>query len=248
MNDLLAARSVYESGDADHAMYLMRERLRRHQNDGAAWELLGLVQYSRRRFRVSVSALERSALLVPLKPSGRVCLAHGYARIGRVHRAKDLLVDLIDDRSLSLSLLLQVASGLDAIGYPCYAMNACREAVNRDPDFAQAWYDQGYYAARCGHPPSRTEALARKAISLDPGRVNYRVGLASLLMKQDRCAEACELVRHFTNQQICQVCCGNCLRKVLELYQSAHDYRRMVLCHQRLLQLDLERTSSDHPE
>jgi len=140
---------------------------------------------------------------------------------------------------------LQVASGLDAVDQPHLAMQACREAVHRDPTSAQPYYDQGYYAARCGLPVSVTESLARKAISLSPDQVCYRVGLAALLLKQDREPEAYELVRDFSNDQIDEVCCSSCLRKVAALYRKQGDYRRAVLCHQRIVLLDLSDADSD---
>jgi tetratricopeptide (TPR) repeat protein len=238
-NEIELARSAYETGDSDRAMELMRSRLRKVRDDGRAWEMLGLLQYERVRFRTAVSSLERASLLVPLRPAGRVCLAHAYGRIGRRQLSKDLLVALIKDHSLSSELLLQVASGLESIDQPYYAMQACREVSQRDPECAQAFYDMGYYAARCGQSSQVVEYLARKAISLDPGRVNYRVGLASLLLKQERRDDAIQLVCSFSNEQIADIACANCLRRVASLYEASGDYRRAILCHQRLLQLEL---------
>lgn len=236
---LSRARAAYESGDSDAALQLTRRHLRRCKDDVRGWELVGLIQFSRGRFRVSVSALERASLVAPLRPAARVCLAHGYGRLGRAELSRDLLVALIPDKSLPLPLLLQVASGLDAVDHPHLAMHACREAARRDPAHAQAYYDQGYYAARCGLPANVTESLARKAISLDSSRVCFRVGLAGLLIKQDRQRDALVLIKDFTNSQIDEICCACCLRKVVQLYQQAGDHRRAVLCHQRIIALEL---------
>jgi hypothetical protein len=146
---------------------------------------------------------------------------------------------MIPDKSLALPLLLQVAAGLDAVDHPHLAMLACREAARREPDCAQSYYDQGYYAARVGLPASTTESLARKAIALAPDRVCFRIGLAALLVQQDREPEAYELVRGFSNDQIDAICCADCLRKVVSLYQRYADHRRAILCHQRIVSLEM---------
>lgn len=246
MTELLSrAATAYESGDSDGALQLTRQHLRHCKDDVRGWEMVGLIQFSRGRFRVSVSALERASLIAPLRPAARVCLAHGYGRLGRAELSLDLLVALIPDESLPLPLLLQVASGLDAVDHPHLAMHACREAARRDPAHAQAYYDQGYYAARCGLPANVTESLARKAISLAPDRVCFRVGLAGLLVKQDRHHEALVLVKNFTKAQVDEICCACCLKKVVQLYQQAGDYRRAVLCHQRIIALELHTGPSE---
>lgn len=239
------ARNAYDQGDIDRAMAITRTHLRRNKEDGRGWELIGLIQYSRGRFAVSVSALERASLLVPLRPAAKVCLAHGYARIGRVELSRDLLVEQISDESLSIALLLQVATGLDSTDHPVLAMRACRKATERDPDHPQPYYDLGFYSARCGYPPHVTESLARRAIALDPKNVFYRVGLASFLMKQDRESEAYAIVRAFSVEQIERIGCQCCLRRIIGLFEDASDYRRVILCRQRLLELEIHCTEND---
>jgi len=242
---LAAARDAYEAGHIHDAMEITKQHLHQHKDDGRGWEMIGLIQFSRGRFQVSVSALERAALFVPLRPAARVCLAHGYARVGRQELSRDLLAGLIDDESLPIPLLLQVATGLDAINQPGLAMRACRVASERDPDQPQPYYDMGYYVARCGYPPSLTESLARKAIALDPQRVCYRVGLASLLMKQNRDVEAYEFVQCFTSEQIERIACRCCLERIVSLFRNFGDMRRVVLCKQQLLALEVRGVDSD---
>lgn len=230
---------VYERGSFDRARELVEAYLEYRCEDGRAWELKGLIHLAQGEDSQSVAALERASLLVPLSSAGQVCLGHGYGRIGRRSLSRDLLVDLIDNETLEIELLLQVGTALDAIGHPALAMRACRRATQRDPDVAQAYYDMGYYAARCGYPLSVTESLARRAIFLDPDRVSYRVGLASLLVRNGRRREAHELMRHFSNDQIAAIDCRPCLERIVELFESVHDYRRVILCQQRLLELEI---------
>ncbi len=240
-----AIHRAYRQGDVTLALSLIKNHLRSHREDGKGWELLGLIQHTRGRHHKAVSALEHASLLVPLYPATRVCLAMGYSKVGRTELSKDLLTDLITNETLSIPLLLQVAMALDALDQPASAVRACREASRRDPHHAQPYYDLGYYAARCGRPAHVTESLARKAISLDPDNVQYRVGLASLLMKQDRGADAYEVVRGFTSEQVRQIRCRCCLERIIDLFESVTDGRRVVLCRQHLSSLELRDEASD---
>lgn len=204
-----------------------------------------MIHFSRDEAEESVDALERASLLVPLRPPARVCLGHAYGRIGRTRLACDLLELLIGDESLSVRLLLQVASGLDAVNAPASAMRACRVAALRDPGRAQTYYDMGYYSARMGASSQMVESLARKAISLDPTCVNYRVGLASLLIRQNRKQEALHLVQSFDETQIGKITCRCCLERVAELFESCGDFERSRLCHEQSLLLEFRGKGSD---
>ncbi|MEW4486516.1 hypothetical protein AB1L42_00460 [Thalassoglobus sp. JC818] len=239
------ALKAYEAGEFENSLLLIKEFLRRKKEDGRGWELLGLIQYSRGRIAVSVSAIERATLYVPLRSVTRVCLALGYARVGQEELGRDLLVDLVNEPVLTTELLLQVAAGLDSLGEPGFALQAARTATEKDPDHAQAFYDLGYYVGRCGYPSSVIEALARHAISLEPERACYRIGLAKLLVGQQREDAAYELVRDLSIEQIKQVNCHKCLQRIVELYQSVGDYRRVILCREKLLQLELREYLSD---
>ncbi|WP_231741051.1 hypothetical protein [Thalassoglobus neptunius] len=182
---------------------------------------------------------------MPLRSVSRVCLALGYVGVGQERLGRDLLVDLVDEPALTTDLLLQVAAGLDSLGEPGAALQAARAATEQDPDHAQAFYDLGYYVGRCGYPTSVTEALARHAISLDPERVCFRIGLAKLFVGHQREDEAYELIQDLSNVQIRQVDCQNCLQRIVELCENVGDYRRVILCRERLLQLELREYLSD---
>ncbi len=242
---LSAAEAAYERGELEDALRVIKLHLKEAGDCGRGWEQLGLIQGTRGRFAISVSALERASLFVPLKPISRVCLGYGYGKIGRTELARDLLSDLIDNDQMTTELLLQIATALDSIDQPGDAMRACRKATERDPSTAQSYYDMGHYAARCGYPAHLIEGLARKAISLDPQNVCYRIGIAGMLIKQDRKDEAYQFVSGLTLEQIQEITCECCLRKVVKLYEAQHDYRRVVLCQQRLLELELSNTAGE---
>lgn len=238
-------RDAYEAGELETALALTRRHLARHPDDGRVWELAGLIHYAAGEFSKSVSAIERASLHIPLRPAARVCLGHGYGKLGKNQLARDLLVQLIRDDSVSVPLLLQVAAGLDAVDHPTEALQACRRAAERDPQHGQAYYDMGYYAARCGYESRYTESLARKAIALDPDNVCYRVGLAAHLFRQERTPEAYDVVQSLSNEQIEAISCSCCLKKIVSVYEAAGDYRRVILCRQQLLQIEIQGLEPD---
>jgi tetratricopeptide (TPR) repeat protein len=243
MKDVI--REAYECGDLDEALRLLKLHLRQHPDEGRAWEMVGLIQHAKRQYSVSVSAIERASSLVPLIAAGRVCLAHGYIQIGRKALACDLLKAMDRDESLGASLLLQVATGLDSLDQPALAMQGARTASQLDPQMGQTFYDMGYYAARCGIPPEYTESLARRAISLDPDNVQFRVGLISHLVRNGRPGDAYPVVSRLSNGQLESLRCARCLQRIADIYEQAGDYRRLILCQQRLLQLEASGVQPD---
>ncbi len=236
---------AYEEGDLDTARREVIDALQVTPEDARLWELLGLIQYARHRFTPAVSALERASLIAPLTPAARVGLALAYGQVGRRELARDLLEQLIDDATLAIPLLLQVAAGLDAVGHPELAMQACRTASVRDPLLSQPYYDLGFYSARCGLPARVSEALARKAIGLAPENVSYRVGLASMLARLGRNSDAWTVVAKLSDEQLAVVTCRCCLERIADLYETHQDYRRSIVCREQLLRMELKTPADD---
>jgi tetratricopeptide (TPR) repeat protein len=236
---------AYASGEISRAFSLVKYELRSSPSDGRAWEWLGVVQYSRGRHAVAVSALERASLLVPLQTASRICLALGYGKVGRRELSRQLLFDFVGDESVPIRLLLQVASGLDAIDRPDQAMEACRAACRCDPDFAQTYYDLAYYAARCGNSPRIIESLIRRAIAFDVDNVCYRVGLATLFVRQDRIASAHQVIASFSSAEISRIGCRRCLERMAEIFWWFNDEERAAICHCHSRRLASEQSSQD---
>lgn len=227
------------------ALELTQWGLNDNPDEGSLWELQGLIQYSLRNFPEAVDALERATLLKPLTDSARICLGQAYGRIGLIELSTDLLKGLVSKESLTAGLLLQLASALDELNHPEFALQACRRATSQDPLNAQAYYDMGYYSGRCGCPPHVTESLARKAISLNPENIHYQVGLTSLLVRHNRTQEALIIVRHYSAEQIEQIHCRCCLTRILELFEFLGDDQRISLCRSRLSVLEENDLGSD---
>ena len=231
------AFTAYCSGKLSDGMELVQQCLKTDPDDGRAWELCGLIHYAGKRFQESVNSIEHASALVPLRAVGQACLGHAYAKTNRPRLALNLLSELIENTSISAPLMLQIATGLDAVGRPDLAIRACRRAVDRDPKLAQAHYDLGFYGGKVGVSTSQIESSIRKAINLAPQHSTYRVGLAGLLSENGQTEEAHGLVAHLTNDELASLSCSCCLQRLAKLYRSANDTRRVVVCQQRLLHL-----------
>ena len=239
-------RRAYENGDIEAALFSIEQCFEIVPGDPRTQELLGLLQHTTGHYSASVSSLETASVEVPLSLAARVCLSDAYGRVGRLQLSYDLLHDLISEERIPVPLLLQVAVGLDQIDRPDASITACRRCIELDPDCAQACYDLGYYIGRCGGGIAEIEPIVRTAIRLDPHRIQYRIGLAGLLSRNDRKAEAHELVRDLTTPEIESIDCSCCLKRIAELYESAHDFRRVVVAQQRLLVIETTQDSDGH--
>lgn len=228
---------AYASGDLPEALRMADAAIDADQHDGRAWEVRGLALRDLGEPLRAADALERASLLVPVCPEARIALAHCYGTLRRRTLARELYIELVASTDPTVALLLEIAAGLEALDEPKLAMEVCRRAGWRDPEAAQVHYDMGFYAVRCGYPPQIVEALARRAVELEPGNVHYRLGLASLLTRLNRPAEAHRVVRSLSPQQIGEVTCKCCLERIGELFEQAGDAERAALCRQRRQEL-----------
>lgn len=240
---LFRAWAAFDAGAVHSALLQVKRHLHRDSDDGRGWELMGLIQHRRGRYRRAVSALERASCLVPLRPAARVALAHAYGQTGHVMLARELFHLHTEDDQLSAEMLLQIAAGLEELHDAAGALRVCRLATVREPELAQAYYDMGFYAGLCGYPPQMTESLALKAIDLDPDRACFRIGLAGLRLQMGRDRDAYELVRCFTQDQVNEICCDSCLKRILGLWEAAGDQQRVEWAEARLQELVVEQVS-----
>jgi tetratricopeptide (TPR) repeat protein len=85
----------------------------------------------------------------------------------------------------------QLANVLYRVGRFEAACERFRQAVELEPDFAEAWNNLGNVLGQLGRQAEAVEAY-RCAVSLDPGWADARFGLADLLDEAGRQAEAAE--------------------------------------------------------
>jgi tetratricopeptide (TPR) repeat protein len=228
---------AYCRGNLADAAIAVGQQLRHDEGDGRAWELLGLIRRDAGKTIGAVDAFERAALLVPLQTLSRLCLAESYGMLRRTDLARDLYMLQAEQAAADGELLLRIASGLDGIDHPQLAMDLCRRAATLDPQSGQVAYDMCYYAMRCGCSASTAESLAWRAVELEPDNVDFRIGLASLLVRLDECQRACRVLGRLARENFAAVDCRCCLERIAELYRQAGDSHRHRLCLQRLERL-----------
>lgn len=224
----------YVQGDLWGVCEITAATVSRDEHDGRSWELMGLAFRDLSKSKSAVHAFEQATLLVPLHPLSQICLAECHAVLGRTELARDLYLAQVDSSADNVDLLLLVAAGLEGIDEPHLAMEVCRKAGAVAPESAQVVYDMSFYAARCGSQASLVEALAWRAVELEPRNVHFRVGLASLLIRLERFSKAYWVVHTLSNEQIQEVTCKCCLERIMRLYLGAGDQERFQHCETRL--------------
>ncbi|MEC7428260.1 MAG: tetratricopeptide repeat protein [Planctomycetota bacterium] len=227
----------YRAGELAAAIAWASRRLSVEPNDGRAWELLGLAYRDSGDIGAAVDAFERATMLVVLHPLSRVCLTECYAVQKRYELARDLYLTQADEGTGDSQLLLLIAAGLEGINEPQLAMDICRRAGELDPGSGQAMYDLCFYAMRCGCTASLAESLAWKAVELDPGNVEFRIGLASILIRLDRIEKAMWVLRYLAKSQFQNVNCVCCLERIATLYEAVGEAEGMRRVRSRLLEV-----------
>jgi cytochrome c-type biogenesis protein CcmH/NrfG len=231
---LETARDAIEQQQLDQAVRAARRGIARAPQELRGWELLGQALLRQGDTAAGLDALEHASLLGPITPSSRIELALAHGSLGRKTLSRDLLMQVALGGELSAEQLLRIAAGLEAADEPRLAMEACRRAGRLAPEVAEIHYRMGYYARLCGHRPSVSEALIRHAIDLDPQRLHYRIGLASLLIRLGRQREALAAIGPMIPQRLAEVDCECCLKRLANLFFDFGDLANARRCAQRL--------------
>ena len=245
------ARREYEHGRYRLAVQFAEYAIARDPENAVALRVLGQALVQRREIAGGIDALERSSLLRPLGWDAHIDLACAYGTLGKRKLSRDLLMQAGISERLNATQLLRVAAGLASADEPSLAMEACRLAGVKSPDFAEVHYQMGYYALGCGYPVSVTESLIRHAVGLEPNNIHYRLGLASLLSRIGRNVEAAEVVSSWLPDGLAAITCGSCLKRIANLFFDLGDEIRARQAAARLHELrqpvpGLPRTVDQH--
>lgn len=206
-------------------------------NDGKAWELLGLELRSGGKSQLAADAFERASLIVTLHPLSRILLAESYALLGHIELAQDLYLLAADSCSQDTDLLLTIASGLEGLGNSKLALELARRAGEVDPQSGQVAYDISFYTMRCGCSAYLAESLCWKAVELEPDNVDFRIGLATLLVRLGKTEQACVVLRKLEREGFARVTCRCCLERIADLYRLAGTSQQLESCLRQLEQL-----------
>lgn len=237
MDNLKLAKQEFEARDyklaSQFAMYVLA---RDPEHPDALW-IHGISCLRRGEFTEGVDALELLSLIKPIDDSTRIDLAIAYGKLGKVDLACCLMADLVESKRLSTDELLKVAEGFQGLGKCLMAMEACRRAGKQSPQSGQAHYQMAVYATSCGRSNEVVEALLRHAIDLQPNSIHFRLGLASLMIRTDRRSEAVRIMEPVVPEQLDQIQCVCCARRIANLFFDFNDLDRARACSARSQEL-----------
>ncbi len=237
MDELVLAEAEYRAQRFGVCVKFSEYALARDPDSFEALNLLGLSLLELNQTERGIDALEHAGLLAPLSAKSRISLAMAYGEAGRTELSKDLLMLLATSESLGEQEFLQVAAGLAAINEPRLALEACRRAGEICPLSAEVHYHMSAYAVCCSYPEDVIEALIRKAVHLDPENVEYRVGLALLLARLERIAEAVSVADSVVPSGLDSLRCCSCLTRLANLYFDTDNFGQSKLCSERIRDL-----------
>ena len=66
------------------------------------------------------------------------------------------------------------------------------------------------------------------------------MGLAGLLLEQQKTDEASDLVADLSDEELASLDCSCCLQRLATLYRLVADERRVVVCQRRLTRLAVQ--------
>lgn len=237
MRTLESAVALFRRGNYEEALQVLESSLAVDPDSGRLWELRGLILRAQGNIPLACDSLEHASLLRPLSASGQVTLADCLTRTGHASVAICIAEHILRQPTFDWSLLVYLAQVCDHAQRPDLSITLC-EWVNRiAPQCHQAHYDRGYYLGRMRRPLPQIESAARQAIELAPDVANYRVGLASLLWQQGDHEQAFHEAIRLSVEQLHELKCECCLRRLVKIFWSASAFARCQACVDRLDEL-----------
>lgn len=220
---------LYHRGELAHVSELTEHGLRKFPDDGALWQLDGLVRRDRGDFDGARKAFEMASVLIPLNPGAQCALAECYARTGQPELARDLYRYLAKSGRSPTPLLSAIATGLGSVGDNESALEVCRELSRREPTQHETFFGIAFYMRRLAYPVETIIPVATRAHELAPQFIPYRVLLASLLASIGKYEEASDLLRDIPPDS---VRCPCCLRRMMTIFRLAGEHTLSDACRE----------------
>lgn len=229
-----AAMNYYKAGCLEQALAVTATALDCYPNDGAIWEMRGLVLHACKQFDRAMDAFEHATVLKPLACFAQVGLAGCYLMCGQVDLARDMYRYLASVPDVPTVLLPGLAAGLMHTGETRLAMEIHRERIRRNPDDAQATFALAHYMNQWGEMPGRILPLLQRAFALTPEQPVYRVALALMLVRCGDIQSAHQLATELPVDDLTAGCCPHRLHGLMELFRQAGDEARRDDCERKL--------------
>jgi len=141
------------------------------------------------RFEDALEAARRAVELAPGFIAGYMPLAWAAAHVGRIQEGQVAFQRALAASSRRAWVLAEYAMFLAAFRGPRVAVEAAQEAINADPNQAEAWVALGWARYRM-HQYDEAEKGLRRALELEPDNSRAMVAMTELLNSTGRPAQA----------------------------------------------------------
>lgn len=251
-NILQKAIGLFRQGLQFQALEWLAKLLETQPDSGKAWELKGLIEDSLSWQHASIHSLETATTLIPLSASGQYVLAKNYLETDKTALGSSVFAILLERNDIPDRLLPAIAAFLSRFPNLTYlALSASRKAVEQNPESGDSLLSMAYFMEKLKYPYQQIAGILRKAVSLDPDNRHYRIALSNVLMQAGQLNEAWKTVREISQNQLQQIQCSNCLKKLIHIFTEAEDHSRRDYCLSLLSQwtsTDTSSTSSPPPD
>ncbi|MCH2124108.1 MAG: hypothetical protein MK165_04915 [Pirellulaceae bacterium] len=236
---------LYRTSQFDKALVVVVPALGKFPEDGRLWEIAGLIHRATDNCAEALHALEMATMLVPLSSAAQCALADCYRSTEREELAGEMYQYLLTRMVQLPNVLLEnLAFGLESVGEVQLALRVSQEAARREPTSARNQYLTAYFMTQVGFTSEAVAEWAKKAVQLAPEETEYRVGLSGLVHQSGRIEEAYDYVKDLTIDELREIPCGKCLRRLAELYETFDDELRQMAClgevQRRIAQNEME--------
>ena len=227
-----AAQSLFENGSHDEAVSRLREELSRDDSAGKLWELLGIIEFSRRKIPAALSALEHASLYyAPLSLQAQFVLAECYLERGFHGAASVIYAHLAKADDLRDDYLESLAWGFARVGAYENALAFYGRSVRKRPETQDTLKGIVFCLRKLRRPAQELVPHLAKRYAMDTTDHDARVQLAWALHECERSDGAATLL-HET--KIPELNCIRCLMLMQSVFEAAADADGELACRLRL--------------
>lgn len=217
---------LYREGSSSEALKVLNSAIRCKPESAGLRIVRAIVHHSKADWAAALQDAEVAQALVPLPVGAQLVLADCYANTGREELALTGYRYLMTISPLPPDVYAGLYAGFRRYGHHRLAFNACRAAVEAEPDNHAAYFGMAHCMSSLGYSASYIASVLRTAVQLEPDNPVYRTSLAIQLVSSAQPGQA--------HAQLCQVPvealdgveCRCSARKLLELCVWANDERR----------------------
>ena len=221
----------------EHAIQYVEECCIESPDNGAAWELLGLLHSKQGQSQNARDHLERASLLIPLESWSSRMLAIEYINTGSRELGIDLLTELGKADHVTSQLGRLIAQDLCRLACPRLACEVLLHRITADPNNSELWHELSAAQSAAGMPTEVCMETVEKAISIAPSVAEYRVTAATLMILLDEPRGAYELACSITLKGIRSLNCSCCVWRLICLFDCFDDHERVTICYEQMRKL-----------